>query len=109
MDVRCRLPFNQPLRISAINHLSINEYRSRRNEYKSRMAGHKWEEFLAFRPVRKLTTAYCGEPSYLNEEPCPQTDAQVTLCSERCSILRQWARRSWGICLQFKPLFPAPS
>ena len=39
----------EPLNISAINYLSSDEY-------KRRMIDHKWEEFLVFQPVQKLTT-----------------------------------------------------
>ena len=101
MDARHKAAL-ESLRIATINYLSTDEY-------KRRMIDHKWEEFLVFQPVQKLTTEYCSEPSCLEEEPCPQTDAQVTLCCEGCRILHQWARRSWGICRQFRPLFPEPS
>jgi hypothetical protein len=72
----------EPLRISAINYPFINEY-------KSRMIDPKWEEFLVFQPVQKLTTVYCGESSCLNEELGLQTEVQVTLRCEGCGILRQ--------------------
>ncbi len=72
----------EPLRIAAINYLSSDEY-------KRRMVDHKWEEFLVFQPVQKLTTVYCGESSCLNEELGLQTGVQVTLRCEGCGILRQ--------------------
>ena len=72
----------ESLRISALNYPSSDEY-------KRRMIDHKWEEFLVFQPVQKLTTVYCGESSCLNEELCLPTDVQVTLRSEGCGILRQ--------------------
>jgi hypothetical protein len=72
----------ESLRIAPINYLSSDEY-------KRRMIDHKWEEFLVFQPVQKLTTVYCGEPSCLNEELCLQTDVQVMLRNEGCGILRQ--------------------
>lgn len=67
------------------------------------MFDHYWKEILAFRPVQKLTNAYWGEPSCLNEGRCPKADTQITLGDEGCSILRQWTRRSRGICHQFSP------
>jgi hypothetical protein len=53
------------------------------------MIDHKWEDFLVFQPVQKVTTLSSGESLCLNEELGLQTEVQVTLRSEGCGILRQ--------------------